>query len=61
MTKQECLQRAEESRQRAIDNCVGWILAGTSEKYEQALADFRKYMDASRIRKLTDRRAFLNA
>ena len=61
MTKQECLQRAEESRQRAIDNCTGWILAGTPEKYEQAMAAFRLYMDAAQIRKLTERRAFLNA
>lgn len=59
MTKQECLQRADESRQRGIDNCTGWILAGTPEKYEQAMALFRRYMDASQIRTLTERREFL--
>ena len=59
MTKQECIQRAEESRQRGIDQCAAWILAGTPEKYEQAMKQFRRYMDAAQIRKLTERREFL--
>lgn len=59
MTKQECLQRAEESRHRAIDQCKAWILADTPEKYEQAMMQYRRYMNAAQIRKLSDRREFL--